>query len=175
MNPAIADRFSKLAEADKAGQSAYARHLGEALLAIDPGHVLALLIVADQLIVHSQYEKASQIFDRLEAIALPEKKRYRLLVLRGELLEKRGDYAGALSEFVKAHELRPALASPLIYASSCAFQNGDLEQALDLACRASACPEGCIDEALFNQGGYLVALKRYEEARPCYVQSLAMD
>ena len=36
-------------------------------------------------------------------------------------------------------------------------------------------PRGCIDEAYFNLGGYLLSLKRYSEAKECYQKAIELD
>jgi len=41
--------------------------------------------------------------------------------------------------------------------------------------RALQCPEGCLDEAYFNLGGYLLRQGNYEEARDCYLKALEID
>jgi tetratricopeptide (TPR) repeat protein len=51
----------------------------------------------------------------------------------------------------------------------------EAQAALDLYTRATRCPEGCIDEAHFNRGGKLLALKRYEEAAGAYREALRLD
>lgn len=94
---------------------------------------------------------------------------------RGHLLEARGDFLGAEQLFMQAHQLDPDDATCLIYAGSVAFRRGDIGRAEALARQATECSDGCIDEAWFNLGGYLLSAKRYSEAADCYRRALDID
>jgi tetratricopeptide (TPR) repeat protein len=94
---------------------------------------------------------------------------------RGHLQQAKGDLVGAETQFLISHELDPDDATYLIYAGGAAFARGDIQRAEEHARAASKCPEGRIDEAYFNLGGYLLAQKRYSEARTCYIKALEID
>ncbi|MEO7299776.1 MAG: tetratricopeptide repeat protein [Verrucomicrobiota bacterium] len=77
--------------------------------------------------------------------------------------------------FMRAHRLDADEATYLIYAGSAAFRRGDLSKAKKLATKATKCSKGCIDEAFFNLGGYLLSARRYKEAANCYLKALKID
>ena len=106
---------------------------------------------------------------------ISENRRYSVLAQRGHLLLHKGHFADAKAKYLDAYDLEPDEATWLIFAASAAFHLGDIEGAEQLARRATECSEGCIDEAWFNLGGYLLSQKRYEEARDCYRRALAID
>ncbi len=151
-------------------------HLCESYLRDYPEHGPAHLIYADNLIFLKRYAEAEAAIDRMVEI-VPEKWRRLVLGKRGELSEAKGDYAAAEAFYLQAHRLAPDDAGYLIYASVAASRQGELERALEWSSRAIECSdsEGCIDEAHFNRGGYLLGLKRYEEARESYRKALEID
>jgi len=161
-------------EADAADQTAYSRHLCEVILNRYPDHGPTLILHAKRLIAFSHYEEATRCLDHAELV-VPQALRHHVLAERGHLLGRMGDYVGAEEMHLKAHELDPDDATYLIYAGSVAFRRGDIFRAEELARRALKCPEGCLDEAHFNLGGYLLAQKRYEEARDSYLRALEID
>jgi tetratricopeptide (TPR) repeat protein len=122
----------------------------------------------------SLYEDATAVLDRAEQV-VPRERRQLVLAQRGHLFQSMGDHAEAERSFVSAHEHDPNDATYLIYAGSAAFARGDITRAESFARKALECSEGCVDEAYFNLGGYLLAQKRYGEARICYVRAIEMD
>lgn len=164
----------KLQEADEAGQVAYTRHLCERILAEFPDHGPTLIRYASTLITFALYDKAASVLDHAERV-VPRKRRHLVLAQRGHRLARMGDFAGAEKEHLKAHELDPNDAGYLIYAGTAAFRSGHISRAEELARRSVACSEGCLDEAYFNLGGYLLAQRRYIESRDCYLKALEID
>jgi len=162
----------EIKQAHKADQIGYVRYLCERYLEKDPDHAATLVRYAWSLISLAQYRLAAEALDRAEAVA-PENRRHYALGQRGHLLEAQGRFAEAERVFLEAKGLDPADdATYLIFAGSAAFGRGDIETAIDHARAATQCAEGCIDEAYFNLGGYLLSAQRYQEAAECYRKAL---
>lgn len=87
----------------------------------------------------------------------------------------KGDHENAEAHFLAAHAIDPQEATFLIFAASSTFRYGDLKKATRLVTRATKCPKGCIDEAWFNLGSYLMATRRYLKAKSCYEMALSLD
>ena len=168
------DLLDELSRADEAGHVALTRHLCEQVLADDPAHGPTLIRYAASLIDLSLYEDATAVLDRAEQV-VPRERQQLVLAQRGHLLQSMGDHAEAERSFVSAHEHDPKDATYLIYAGTAAFARGDITGAVSFARRALECTEGCVDEAYFNLGGYLLAQKKYDEARRCYVRAIEID
>jgi len=163
-----------LTEADEAEQVAFTRHLCEKVLSDWPDHGATLIRYACCLIELALYDDAAKVLDHAEAV-VPKERLHLVFAQRGHCLEHMGDYVASERQHLKAHELDPEDATYLIYAGAVAFRRGDIQRAEELARKAIACSEGCIDEAYFNLGGYLLAQKRYDEARECYLRALEVD
>jgi tetratricopeptide (TPR) repeat protein len=168
------DLLDELSRADEAGHVALTRHLCEQVLADYPTHGSTLIRYAACLVDLSLYEDAAAVLDRAEQV-VPRERRQLVLAQRGHLFQSMGVHAEAERYFVSAHEQDPNNATYLIYAGSAAFARGDITRAESFARKALECPEGCVDEAYFNLGGYLLAQKKYDEARTCYVRAIEMD
>jgi len=166
--------LDELSRADEAGHVALTRHLCEQVLADEPSHGPTLIRYAACLVDLSLYEGAAAVLDRAEQV-VPLERQQLVLAQRGHLLHAMGDHAGAEMSFVFAHEHDPNDATYLIYAGSAAFSRGDISGAESFARKALECSEGCLDEAYFNLGGYLLAQKKYDEARRCYVRAIEID
>ena len=160
--------------ADEQDQIGYVRYLCELYLKDHPGHARTLVMYARSLISLGQYADAFSAVDRAESSVSEEHLQY-VFSLRGHLLEAQGDFAAAEKMFLKAYDLDPADATYLIFAASTAFSRGDLVRAETLARQATQCPEGAIDEAFFNLGGYLLSQRQYQEAVLCYRKALEID
>lgn len=171
-----ADRnmLDELHEAHRTDNWAFARHLCEQFLAKHPDNGPVLITYAGCLTTFALYDEAKLALDRAEAV-IPDDKRQLLNAQRGHLLVEMGDFDGAEAQYMAAHDLDPIDASYLVYAGSAAFRRGDIQRAEQYARAASECVEGCIDEAYFNLGGYLLAQERHEEARTCYLKALEID
>ena len=163
-----------LREAEESGHVAYTRHLCETILEDNPDHGPTLIRYACALIEFALYDEAGAVLDQAEAV-IPAERRHLVLAQRGHQLERMGDYSGSEEFHLKAHELDPDDATYLIYAGSVASRRGDIARAETLARKAISCSKGCIDEAYFNLGGCLLAQKRYEEARDCYLRAIEID
>ena len=168
------DMLDELSRADEAGHVALTRHLCEQVLADDPAHGPTLIRYASCLVDLSLYEEAEAVLDRAEQV-VPRERRQLVLSERGHLLQAMGDHAEAERSFISAHKHDPNDATYLLYAGTAAFARGDITRAESLARKALKCSEGCVDEAYFNLGGYLLAQKKYDEARRCYVCAIEMD
>lgn len=166
--------LDKLRQADEAGHVALTRHLCEQVLADKPDHGPTLIRYAACLADLALYEHAAAALDRADRV-VPAEKRQLVLAQRGHLRESQGDFDAAEQFFLAAHKHDADDATYLIYAGSSAFARGDIARAESLARKALACSEGCIDEAYFNLGGYLLAQKRYDEARECYERAIEID
>lgn len=170
----IRDLLDGLNRADGAGHVALARHLCELILAEEPDHWPTLTRYASILVKFSLYDRAAAVLDMAER-AVPQKRRHLVIAGRGHLQMARGEFEEALKQYMAAHHLGPDDATYLIYAGTAAFATGDIQGAEALARDALKCSEGCHDEAYFNLGGYLLALKKYAEARSCYLRALEID
>ena len=160
--------------ADEKGQVGYMRYLCERYLMNYPNHVPILIAHARNLITLAQYDAAEVALDHAQT-KVPKERLHLVFAQRGHLLEATGDFVRAEHLFMEAHSLDPNDATYLIYAGSVAFRRGDVERAQKLAAQATDCTEGCVDEAWFNLGGYLLSAKRYEDAADCYRKALEID
>lgn len=168
------EQFEAILQADEQDLVGYVRFLGERFLHQHPYHMPALLCYARNLVTLRLYDEAKMALDRAERVA-PAMRLHLVLAQQGHLLEAQGRFGEAEEKFMEAHRLDPDDATYLIYAGGAAACQGDIYRALDLYSQASRCPEGCIDEAHFNRGGKLLALKRYEEAAEAYREALRLD
>jgi len=173
-SPEFKARLSALAAADEKDQIGFTLYLCERLLKDHPDHVPTLIRYACNLIAVAQYDSAEAALDRAQSV-VPPKRLHLVLAQRGHLLEAKGDYSNAEGLFMEAHRLDPTDATYLIYAGSVAFRSGNIDRAQKLASRATDCSEGCIEEAWFNLGGYLLSDKRYQDAADCYRKALEID
>lgn len=162
--------LSLLDEAEDARHIFLARHLCERILEGNPDHGPTLNRYADCLNGLSLYDQSAAVVDHAEKI-VPKNWLHLVFIQRGHRLKNMGDYAGAETQYLVAHDMAPGEAY-LIFAASAAFCRGDIQRAEELARKATECPEGCIDEAYSNLGGYLLAQQRYEEARDCHLKAL---
>jgi tetratricopeptide (TPR) repeat protein len=163
-----------IASADEKDQIGYTRHLCELYLKDHPDHVPTLIRYACNLISMAQFSAAETALDHAQPLT-PKERLHLVLAQRGHLLEAKGDFLGAEDLFMQAHKLNPDDATYLIYAGSVAFRRGDIDRAQKLAGQATDCSKGCIDEAWFNLGGYLLSAKRYRDAADCYRKALEID
>ena len=168
------DLLDQLRQADEAGLVALTRHLCEQVLDVRPDHGPTLIRYAACLIELSLYEDATAALERAERV-IPAERGQLVLAQRGHLRKSQGDLDAAEQLFLSAHEHDLDDATYLIYAGASAYARGDIARAENITRQALACSEGCIDEAYFNLGGYLLAQKQYEEARECYVRAIEID
>lgn len=168
------DMLEELSRADEAGHVALTRYLCEQVLADEPDHGPTLIRYASCLVDLSLYEDAAAALDRAERL-VPYERRQLVMAQRGHMQKAMGNHNEAEKLFISAHEHDPDDATYLIYAGSAAFARGDVKRAEELARKALECSEGCLDEAFFNLGGYLLAQRKHEEARGCYVRAIEID
>lgn len=163
-----------IGEAQSAGHVATMRLLCEQLLELEPELGPTWVQYADCLTDLSLYAEAEHALSRAKELVTP-RLQHLLCAQQGHLFKKKGEYAEAEGAYLEAHELDPDDATYLIYAGCAACARGDILRAEHYARRAVACKEGCLDEAWANLGGYLLIQKRYEEAKECYENALAID
>jgi tetratricopeptide (TPR) repeat protein len=166
--------LDKLSSADDDGEVAYVRQLCELVLQDHPEHWPTLLLHASNLIVLAQYELAAEVLRRAEK-DVPDMCSHLIWSRWADIAEAKGKFAEAEALYWKAHKLAPDEAMYLIFAGSVAFRDGRIERAEELARLAIRCPRGCIDEAYFNLGDYLVSQKRYAEAKECHQKAIELD
>lgn len=172
---ADADRLVQEAfAAETAGHIGYARCLAEHVLRDLPNHPQALSILVLTQTAFCQYADALAAIDRLET-HMKAADRPKILLLRGQLLTRQGRHEAAVTTYLESHRQQPDDATPLVFAASAAFDDGNLELAQSLAAKATACPEGELDEAWHNLGGYFLSAHRYADAAECYAHSLEID
>ena len=164
----------KMFAADDADEVGYTRYLCELVLEMRPRSWRILFLHARNLIPLGQYDEAARALDRAEEKVPPERL-YLIHGIRGHLAKEKGLFTEAESHYLQASALQPGDATWFIYAGIVASASGNVARAEEFARRAVACPEGCIDEAWFNLGGYLLAQKRYPEAKECYHRALEID
>ncbi|MEM7010676.1 MAG: tetratricopeptide repeat protein [Verrucomicrobiota bacterium] len=166
--------LNRLKDADATGQTAYTRHLCEAVLDKWPDHGPTLIRYACSLIELAVYDLATSVLDHAAAV-VPEERMHLVHAQRGHLLEHMGDFIAAEEQHLKAHSLDPDDATYLIYAGGVAFRRGDIQQAEQYARHALECTDGSLEEAHFNLGGCLLSQKRYPEARYFYLNAFKID
>jgi len=162
---------------DKAGKlnlHGLSRELTQRQIEVHPDDYRLLLDLVTHELTFCRYQEAQAAIDHAEHVCPPKAMKW-VLALRGHLSEGLGDFEAAIRHHLAAHELDPDEATFLIFAGSVAFKAGDTDRAIELATRATQCPKGCIDEAYYNLGGYLLAMRRYSEARDCYDRALEID
>lgn len=174
LTPASKALFSAIRTAEEKDQIGYARYLCERFLISQPDHVPILIGYACNLISLAQYDAAEAALDRAQSM-VPAKRLHLVLAQRGHLLEAKGDFSNAERLFMEAHRLYPTDADYMSYAAAVAFRMGNIDRAQKLASQATDCPEGCVDEAWYNLGGYLLSDKRYHDAADCYRKALEID
>jgi tetratricopeptide (TPR) repeat protein len=170
-DPSLLDQMEA---ADDAGKAAYSRYLCERVLADFPDHGPTLIRYARQLITFSLYDEARKVLDHAFTV-VPEEHRHLVHWVKARWFKRQGNLPSAEEQSLLAYDLLPDDGTYLIYAGYLAFASGAIARAEVHLRRALACPEGCHDEAWFNLGGYLLAQKRFEEARDCYLEALKID
>jgi tetratricopeptide (TPR) repeat protein len=168
------ERFDAIQEADRAGHVAYCRELCETFLRELPDHWPALVSLASQLTALHLYRESESAIDRAAKVVSANQRHWVQAEL-GHLLRARGRFVDAEVAFLQAHESDPDDAGYLIFAGSAAANQGEIERALEHYTKATQCRDGYVDEAHFNRGGKLLALKRYQEAAEAYREALRID
>ncbi len=166
--------LDELSRADEEGDVGYVRYLCEWVLEKHPNDWPTLLQHASNLILLAQYGLAVEALQRAENY-IPEECRHLLCSRRADIAEAKGQFAEAEALYWKAHEYAPDEAMYMIFAGAVAFRDGRISRAEELARRATECPKGCLEEAWFNLGGYLLSQKRYSEAKQCYQKAIELD
>lgn len=166
--------LESLQKADSEELTAFARELCERILETLPDNGPTLIRFARYLMELAHYEEALKVLDHADVV-VPEERLHLAIAQRGHCYDCMGDFDEAERLHLEAHRLDPDDATYLIHAASVAFRRGDLAGAEKHARRAITCTEGCIDEAYFNLGGYLLSQKKFVEAKECYIKALELD
>jgi len=166
--------IEEIEEADENREMALCRELCERRLAAYPDDAWVLYLYAGQLIELNSFTEADQVLQKAERLTEPKLLHW-VLCRRGALYEKMGNWGGAIDVYLDAHRLKPSEVGPLVFAAVTLHRAGRLEEAIEIAIKATQCSEGAIDEAYFNLGGFYLVQRRYEEARTCYQRVLEID
>ena len=161
-------------DADDSDHISLVRELCEKRLSQFPTDYWTLEIYSRTLASMALYSEAESAIDRAEQHA-PQKRMKWILSQRGSIRECQGRFQEAEILFLGAHAQDPQEATFLIFAGSCAFRQGHISRAAELARRATTCGKGAIDEAFHNLGGYLSCMKRFSEAQDCYKRATEID
>lgn len=168
---ALSKVLHEASAAEDASHTGYARCLVEQVLREQPLQPQALSMLARTQTAFCRYHDALAAIDLLEVHTRVMDRPW-IFILRGQLLSRQGRHEAAVAAFLEAHRLDRTEATPLVFAASAAFHDGNLDRAQQLCEKAIDCPKGPIDEAWHNLGGYLLAERRYEDAAECYARSL---
>jgi tetratricopeptide (TPR) repeat protein len=93
----------------------------------------------------------------------------------GHLYKQRGNLRRAATWYRKATVASPTEADGYIFLGSVVALMGDLDQALEWHEQGARSASGCIDEAHYNAGLVLRAMKRYPEAARAFRRALKID
>ncbi len=142
-----------------------ARHPNDAQTLVRLGHVLSEL---------ANYDEAESVL--LKALEYCDESRQAIVYGKlGHLFMFRGEYHIAAEWYQKAVEAAPLDATGYIYLGSTLARQGRLSAAEIVHRKATACTEGCIDEAYYNLGLVLRGQGRLEESRDCFESALQLD
>lgn len=147
---------------------------GRRFLADHPDHGQAWLLVGINLAGLARYEEAEQAFAKAIEFC-PEDKRHVPFAQMGHLCRAAGDYDLAVDWYRRAAELRPGDATYLIFLGGMLAKQGRFAEAEETHRAATACAEGCIDEAYLNLGLVLRARSRFAEAADCFREAIRLD
>jgi tetratricopeptide (TPR) repeat protein len=173
--PATDDELKALCnEADELGLAGLSRELTRRRLELDPDDFVRLIVMACHELTFCRYVEAKTATDHAERVC-PPWGASQLLTQRGMLSEATGAPDASLRYHLAAHAAEPDKANFLINAADVAFNTGDTERAIEYAMRATRCPEGSIIDAHLNLGHYLLAIRRFPEARHWYFKALEID
>ena len=172
----INDLLELLDDAEELDQLATARHLYEKILVkdeADENYAATLMYVAN-LVDLGDLNHAEATLARIEE-EIPEDLSAAFLSQRGDLQSHRGNYAEAEKDYREANKIDSNEGEYLVFAAQAAFQQGEVARAEYLIREAIAIGGEVLDEAYGNLAGYLVAQKRYQEAKVCYEKVVSLD
>lgn len=169
-----AELRERLLAAHHKGQSGLTIEIAKRYVAKYPDDGTALTFFGMALQDLARYTEARSIYDRALAVVPPENQDliYRQL---GLLEQDQSNVALAESWFRRAIKARPYDATPYVYLGALLAKNGRLDEAEACHRQATACPDGCIDEAYLNLGLVLRAKERYLDALHSFREALERD
>ena len=144
------------------------------LLADHPDCGPAWQLVGTALIGLARYDEAEQALSRAIELCPPEKRQYPLAQM-GHLFRESGDYNRSVDWHRRAVEADPCDATFHIFLGAVLAKAGRFAEAEEVHRAATACPDGCIDEAYLNLGLVLRAGERFAEAAECFREALRID
>jgi tetratricopeptide (TPR) repeat protein len=139
-----------------------------------PDDGIAWLLVGITLVSLARYEEAEQAFAKAMDFC-PEEKKQIPFSNMGHLFRESGDPNQAETWYRRAIEACPDDADYRTYLGGMLAKQGRFHEAEEVHREATACAEGCIDEAYLNLGFVLRALKRFAEAADCFREALRLD
>lgn len=148
--------------------------LGTVVLKENPQDGPVLVRVGAMNAALARYDIALELLERALQVS-PEEQRYLVLSHLGDLYKHRGDLVAAADYYQAATRLAPDEADNFIFLGSVLARLGRLQDAEAAHRAATACREGCIDEAYHNLGLVLRAQNRLADAQQCFEKALAID
>jgi tetratricopeptide (TPR) repeat protein len=139
-----------------------------------PEDALAWLWLGIALGELARYEEAEQALAKAIDLCPPEKKAF-CLAHMGHMFDSGGDFAQAALWYRRAIAAAPQDATYLIHLGAVLARQGRLHDAEGAHRAATACAEGCIDEAYLNLGFVLRAQERFKEAAGCFREAIRLD
>jgi tetratricopeptide (TPR) repeat protein len=168
------ERFERLRIASDEGHPALTIELGKLYLAEFPEDPWALIYYGMALQDVARYPEAGAAYDRA-LTQLPSEDHERIYRRLGLLAQDQSNIPEAEQWYRQAIDARPEDATAYIYLGAMLAKNGRLDEAEALHRRATACADGCLDEAYLNLGYVLRAKERYLDALECFREALRRD
>ena len=169
-----AERYERLRRLADGDYAATAIRYGRRYLADYPEHGPAWLVVGRALVGLARYEEAEQAFAKAIDLCPPDKRQYPFFQM-GHLFRAAGDFDLAADWYRRAIAADPDDATGLIFLGGMLAKQGRFAEAEEIHRAATACGEGCIDEAFLNLGFVLRARGRFAEAADCFREAIRLD
>jgi tetratricopeptide (TPR) repeat protein len=167
-------RFGKLRRLSKGAYPAATIRYARRYLLDYPDDGLAWLLLGIELTAMARYEEAEQAL--VKALDLrPTAKSFLPLIDMGHLFKYSGDFDQAAAWYRKAAEADPTDATGYIFLGAVLARQGRFGEAEEAHRTATACPEGCVDEAYLNLGFVWRARERFAEAAECFREAIRLD
>ena len=167
-------QYEQILAAVDAGHPALVIELAKRYLAQFPETPWILLLYGSALQDVARYDEARTAYDRALA-AMPAADHARVFRQLGSWAQAQGQVLEAEEWYGRAIEALPDDATGYIYFGGMLAKAGRLQEAETIHRRATACTEGCIDEAYLNLGFVLRAQERYLEALEAFREAAARD
>ncbi len=176
MSPEQKRRGRAILQADDKNQYAVVEWLSRSYVQDFPDDAMIWVRRGRTLTMLCRYDEADAAFE-----AALEHADHELMPLiwafKGESLVRRGHFEEAEHCFRRADQLKPNQTSILIQLAHATWMRGDLELA-EARFRDAVeveSEDSDRDEALFNLGGVLVALGKFDEAAQCYREAIELS